>query len=420
MNQRRLYRTIESFASEHFRTEKELLKHVLNEIVKDDNIDVKGGRIWQYDVTTESYILVHQIGVIDRLEPGYEIPVATYPIFIRVGDQRSLIATETDSYLRRKGIIKYSVTGVGERYPYGDGSVYQYLLAFNSDNLDQGLLPTLNIISVAVSSLLSRKKIEQKARLLAKDIDKAREIQQSILPPSALRFHHYDVFGISVPDRIVGGDFFDYLFADKEQDRLSIVLGDCASKGLRAASQALYVVGGLRMAVSYHTKITTLMSRLNQLLSRAFSEEQFVSMVYAEFFDDKRGLLLYANAGHNSPLVYRLGQRKFEMLEPTGQILGPFPEETYGVENTYLDPGDVIVFYTDGLSEARNSKGEFYGEERLQEKIAEHVDGSAEAICRGLLEDVQKYSKGSDVTDDKTIVVVKRVQEQENKSGSNP
>ncbi|MBI2619606.1 MAG: serine/threonine-protein phosphatase [Ignavibacteriales bacterium] len=418
MNQRRLYRTIESFASDHFKTEKELLKHVLNEIVKDENIDIKGGRIWQYDPQSQSYLLGHQIGVIDRLDRGYRIPVTTYPVFLRVGDQRSLIANETDAYLRKKGIVKYAVTGVGERIAFGDGFLYQYLLAFNSDNLDQSLVPTLNIISVAVSSALSRKKIEQKARMLARDIDKAREIQQSILPPSALRFHQYDIFGISVPDRIVGGDFFDYLFADKEKDRLSLILGDCASKGLRAASQALYVVGGLRMAVSYNSKITTMMSRLNQLLSRTFSEEQFVSMVYAEFFDDRRGLLLYSNAGHNSPILYRPRQQTFEMLEPTGQILGPFPDETYGVENTVLDPGDVLVFYTDGLSEARNGRGGEYGEKRIQQKIVEYSNRSAEEISRALLEDVQKYSRGSEFTDDKTLVVVKRLQGQEHNSRS--
>lgn len=116
MNQRRLYRTIESFASEHFRTDKEILKHVVNEIVKDENIDIKGGRIWQYEPSTQSYRLIHQIGVIERLDPGFRIPVATYPIFLKLSDQRSLIANETNAYLRKKGIVKYSVTGVGESF----------------------------------------------------------------------------------------------------------------------------------------------------------------------------------------------------------------------------------------------------------------------------------------------------------------
>lgn len=408
MNQRRLYRTIESFASDHFRSAKEILKHVLNEIVKDENIDIKGGRIWQYEQATQSYKLIHQIGVIERLEPGYKISVASYPIFLQLADQRSLIANETDKYLRKKGIIKYSVTGVGDKLPHGDAFVYQYLLAFNSENFDQDLLSTLNIISVAVSSLLSRKRIEQKVDLLSKDIDKAREIQQSILPPPALKFHQYDIYGISIPDRIVGGDFFDYLFADQENDRLSIVIGDAASKGLQAASQALYLVGGLRMAVSYYAKITALMNRLNRLLYAAFSEEKFVSMFYLEMFHDRRGLLLYANAGHNSPFLYHAKERSMEVLEPTGQVMGPFPEEKYVVENAYLQPGDILVLYTDGISEARDAAGNMFGEKRIQDHMIELAGSNAEAICKGILDSAQRFARGSEETDDRTIVVVKR------------
>ena len=409
MNQRRLYRTIESFASEHFKTEKELLKHVVNEIVKDENIEVKGGRIWQFDAPTQSYRLIHQIGVIERLDPGYSIPVSDYPIFLRLGDQRSLIATETNKYLRKKGIVRYSATGVGDKITVGDTSYYRHVLAFNSDIINQDLVPILNIISVAVSSLLARKRMEQKASLLARDIDKAREIQQSILPEPRLQFHHYDIYGLSMPDRIVGGDFFDYLFPDEERDRLSIVVGDAASKGLRAAAQALYVAGGIRMAVSYHTKITTLLSRTNKLLNQAFSDEQFVTMFYAELFNDRKGLVLYANAGHNSPILYHARQDRTEVLEPTGQILGPFPEEKYNVENAYLGIDDVLVIYTDGLSEARNINGDFYGEARLMKTIQEVAHKGSEEICKFIFEDVKKFSKGSDETDDKTVVVVKRI-----------
>src|SRR3989339_2193515 len=112
MAQRRLYRTIESFASEHFKSDKEILKHVINEIVKEEQIDIKGGRIWQYDPGTETYRLIHQIGVIQRLETGYTIAVPEYPTFTRLAEHRSIIANETDRYLRKKGIVKYSTTGV--------------------------------------------------------------------------------------------------------------------------------------------------------------------------------------------------------------------------------------------------------------------------------------------------------------------
>lgn len=409
MNQRRLYRTIESFASEHFKTDKDLLKHVLNEIVKNETIDIKGGRIWQYEPSSVSYRLVHQIGQIEKIEPRYKLPLAKYPIFLHLAEQRSLIANETDSYLRGKGIIKYSATGVGERLAYNGAFVHQYVLAFNFDNTDPSLLADLNIISLAVTSLLRGKRIEQKARLLEQDLDKAREIQQSILPEHAITFCDYEVYGVSVPDRIVGGDFFDYLYAEEDKDRLSIVIGDVASKGFQAASQALYVSGALRMGISYHTKISSLMSRINKLVHKTFSEEQFVSMFYLELTENQKGLALYSNAGHNSPIVYHLERDEFEMLESTGQILGPFPNQQYRVENTNLEKGDLIVMYTDGISEARSTGGGVYGEQRIGQKLKELHKSPPKKICESFLDDVNAFSIGADYSDDQTIVVVKRI-----------
>lgn len=409
MNQKRLYHTIESFASDQFRNEKDLLKHVVREIIRNEQIHIKGGRIWELEPARETYKLIYQSGEIERLEQKYRIPINGYPIFLRIGEQRSVVAQETDKYLRKKGILRYSATGVGERLSIRKKPVYQYVLAFNADSLDQQLLPELNVISVAISSLLSRKRMERRATLLEKDIDKAREIQLSILPEPEHRFYNYDLYGISVPDRIVGGDFFDYLYADEDKDRLCVFVGDAASKGLKAAAQAMYVVGAVRMGISYRMKISSMMSRVNDLLHRTFSEDQFVSFFYAEFPDDKKGLLLYSNAGHNSPLIYHAHENRIELLQPTGQILGPFPTEKFRVENTYMHPGDVAVLYTDGISEARKGE-EWYGEQRLAKKLVELHTGSARDICEGILKDVDEYSKGSEEGDDKTLIVVKRFQ----------
>jgi sigma-B regulation protein RsbU (phosphoserine phosphatase) len=409
MNLRRLYRTIESFASEHFKTDKEVLKHILNEIVKDENINIKGGRIWQYEPSTESYRLIHQIGVIEKVEIGYKIAVALYPMFQALAEQRTIIAHETDKYLRKKGIIKYSATGVGEKIEWRGQFVYQYILAFNSDFIDQSLQADLNIISLAATSVLKGRKIERKAKQLEMDIDKAREIQLNILPESFFKFFEYEIYGISQPDRIVGGDFFDYLYTDAEKDRLAIVIGDAASKGFQAASQALYVVGALRMGISYHTKISLLISRINRIISRAFAEEQFVSMFYAELSDNQKGLLLYSNAGHNSPFVYHASSKSVEVLEPTGQILGPFPDEHFRVENTYLQKGDVCLLYTDGVTEARGAEGKTFGEKRVEQSLTALNGLSAKEICESVLNEVNQFSQDSEeYSDDKTIVVIKR------------
>jgi sigma-B regulation protein RsbU (phosphoserine phosphatase) len=407
INQRRLYRTIESFASHDFKTDKELLKHVLNEIVKDEKINIKGGRLWQYEPSSFSYRLVHQIGAIEKLETGYRIALSNYPIFYQLADHRSIIANETDRYLRKKGILKYAATAVGEKMETKKGKVPQYILAFNSDTLEESLVPDLNIISLAVTSLLRGRRVERKADKLEKDLDKAREIQQSILPQHSEKFHHYELYGVSIPDRVVGGDFFDYLRSNGDNDRLGVVIGDAASKGFRAAAQALYVSGALRMGMTYDTKIAALMSRINRLVHQTFADEQFVTLFYAELTDDPKGLFLYSNAGHNSPMVYRAEDGKIDMLEATGQIMGPFPNGVYTVDNTHLRKDDVVVLYTDGVVEALGG-GVMYGEERLQRKIVQLAPLSAKEICQQLLDDVLQYSAASEDGDDKTVVVVKR------------
>lgn len=409
MNQRALYKTIESFASEHFKSEVELLKHVVNEMVKSDQINIKGGRIWLYSPTLEGYYLLHQIGAIERIEQDYQLLLTKYPIFTKIGEHRSVIANETDKYLREKGIRKFYALGVGEFLPYKNKTVYQYILAFNSDLVEQAMLPDLNIISLAVTSVLRGKRSERKALELERDIDKAREIQMGILPPSDYRFGKYNIYGTVVPARIVGGDFFDYIRLDSEGDRLGIIVADAASKGFRAASQALFVAGAMRMGTAYNLKIHTLMTQVNKLIHRTFSEEQFVTMFYAEFLDVTKGLVLYANAGQTSPILYHARDRTVELLESTGQMLGPFPNGRYKVENANMLENDVLVMYTDGISEQPNIEEALYGEQRLIQTIERSAGATAKEICAAIFEDVARHAGDCETRDDQTIVVVKRL-----------
>jgi sigma-B regulation protein RsbU (phosphoserine phosphatase) len=143
-------------------------------------------------------------------------------------------------------------------------------------------------------------------------------------------------------------------------------------------------------------------------VNRSFAVEKFVSMFYAELTDGAKGLLLYSNAGHNSPMVYHAQEENIELLEPTGLILGPFPKGNYRVESTMLKKGDVAVIYTDGITEALRPDGLPYGEKRLSEKIRNLADKGAKDICTSLIEDVELFAEGSEDSDDRTIVVIKR------------
>jgi sigma-B regulation protein RsbU (phosphoserine phosphatase) len=260
-----------------------------------------------------------------------------------------------------------------------------------------------------VSTVLRSRKLERRAEDLKRDLDKARDIQRSILPQHEISFHSYGVYGLSIPDRIVGGDFFDYLQVEGDLERLGIVIGDAASKGVSAAVEALYASGALRMGFEFQTKMTVLLSRVNKLLHKTFSEEHFISLFYMELTDDRNGLVLYANCGHNNPVFLRSHTSEPEFLEATGQLLGPFPNEKFKTASIFMGKGDVLLLYTDGISEATNEQGEAYGEDRLVSQLVSMRSRTPKEIAGLIIEDVEKFNTLGTLTDDKTVVVIKRL-----------
>jgi sigma-B regulation protein RsbU (phosphoserine phosphatase) len=162
------------------------------------------------------------------------------------------------------------------------------------------------------------------------------------------------------------------------------------------------------MGFEFQTKIGSLLGRVNRLLNKTFSDSHFVSLFYAELTDDKNGLVLYANCGHNNPILYRSGDKTTEFLEATGQMLGPFPDEVFRVENVLMNKADILLLYTDGISEATNEQGEEYGEDRIVQCIKRHAGRTPKEITQHLLEDVQAFNSLGTRSDDKTIVTIKR------------
>lgn len=408
MDQHKLYRTIQVLAEAPFRTDDQLVISVMESIARDQQISIRGARIWKLEVSTGSYRLIHQSGEMEAIDKNFRIKVLEYPFFQQLQRKGTVIGRETNPYLVKKGIKTFSAAGVGERIPWKNLSLYQYVIGITAAYVKQEMTFTLNVISNALTSSLKNRKAEKKARELEADLDKARDIQKSILPEHELKFFNYDVYGISLPDRVVGGDFFDYLQASGDKERLAIVIGDAASKGLSAASQALYVSGALRMGVEYQTKIGSLITRLNTLVNRTFAPEHFVSMVYAELNPSDRGLVIYVNAGHNSPLLLRGGTNDVEKLPATGQIIGPFPREIYHSDFTILNRGDILLLYTDGIVEASNERGEMFGEARLIHALTQHRKRTPKELCALILEEVQVHSRMAEYSDDKTIVAIKR------------
>ena len=368
MNQRQLYHAIEKTASKDYRTDEDLLLGVVHEIVGSDEMRIKGGRIWRLLPRKNAYVIVKQIGKVKSLPDDFMLKVSEYPDFVKIGSQKTVLDAEQNQDLRSRGIEDYSATGVGEKIKVKGVPLYQYILAFNTDGDNPELFDTLNVVGSAVTAVLRERNALARTKQLEQDIDKAREIQRSILPEHEQKYGSFQMFGVSVPERVVGGDFFDYLPAGEEGERLGVAVGDAASKGLSAAVEALYVSGALKMGVELQTNMASLVKKINNLVNWTFSDSRFVTLFVGEFTDGKSGLFLYVNAGHNPPFFYKKSKDEFSQLDPTGPALGIAPNARYYIGNVNFEKGDILILYTDGITEATDANFSLYGEGRMKRK----------------------------------------------------
>jgi len=409
LNQRDIYKLVEGLATGQFKDELTLLEKLVSDVVDYGDFAIVGGRIWELDAKEEVYRLKYQHGNLKKIPDDYSVPIKNQPIFKKLRTQRTILNFETDKVLLDTGIEFFSITGVGELIKLPSGMYFKYAIGFNAPQILQSFYETLTIISsVASIALLNLSSNAEKLKF-NKDLERASEIQRNLLPEHNLEFHDYKIFGACIPDSQVGGDYFDYLKSPLgQEERLGIVVSDAASKGLPAAIQALFVSGAIRMGFSYSTRISHLINRLNTLIYDTFPSERFVTLFYCELTLSSNRLVLYANAGHCTPIHYCPACDTVEFLPATGGLLGLMQNQKIEVENTTMKPGDILVIYTDGITEARNTENEFFGEERIADVLRKYHKEIPKIIAYNLLEEVQKFSANTTINDDKTIVVIKR------------
>jgi serine phosphatase RsbU (regulator of sigma subunit) len=254
--------------------------------------------------------------------------------------------------------------------------------------------------SVAIENARLYRDSMEKARI-EQDLRIASQIQQALLPAPRRHAGFFDAMGASVPCREIGGDFFDYV--DLADGRFGFALGDVAGKGAPAAllTAVLQGIFAAQSFASVDPKET--MARINTALIHRSIESRFATAFFGVLGPD--GKLTYCNAGHNPPLLFtRRGVRR---LEEGGTILGMFDHVWFDQEELQLERGDVIVVFSDGVSEALSATGEEFGEERIKTVIASVPDGGPDVMVERLLEAVRDFSRGAVQNDDITALVVR-------------
>ncbi len=365
---------------------KEVLSLVLEELVKFFGVDLA-------IISGSIYML--RFGSFRLVEGPVGDPEGTWPVSIFRNDPVFELLFEHKSY-----IFSDAATS-----PWGSNCVAvmvgendQFMLVFRlgEDWQRETLQFSLNTIRSTVNYSRSTSRFDA-------DIQEAYEIQRSLLPRSDPHFEGYDISGRFIPAERVGGDLYDFNLL--EEGILSFAIGDASGHGLPAALLARDVVTGLRMGIENEMKISSVIRKLNSVIHKSQLSTRFVSLVYGEL--ERNGTLVYINAGHPPPLLFSGGD--VSRLDTGGTILGPLEETVFHRGFAFLDPGDLLLMFSDGIFEVTNSDNEMFGYERLTDVVRKNLGESSAVVIDRVFKSITAFRGSSVLSDDATLLVVKRI-----------
>jgi phosphoserine phosphatase RsbU/P len=257
-------------------------------------------------------------------------------------------------------------------------------------------------IAIALENARLYEQIARQERRLERDLSLARELQFRLLPPAMPKVAHLEVAAKFLPARAIGGDLYD--FVHYSLSRLGIVVGDVSGKGAPAAIYAALVSGILRSHAPIEPGPAEMLSAVNFSLGERRIEAQYICLLYA-VWDDQRRTLQVANSGLPRPLYIHDG--KIEVIEATGLPLGLFDEAEYDEFTFKVKPGDLFVFFSDGILDARNRAGEMFGRSGVERVVASCTDQSPDCVVNSLFQAVAEHAAGEDTFDDQTVVAIR-------------
>jgi phosphoserine phosphatase RsbU/P len=257
-------------------------------------------------------------------------------------------------------------------------------------------------VAIAIENARLYEEIARQERRLERDLALARELQMRLLPQTLPKLAHLELAAKFSPARAIGGDLYDFI--PYSLSRLGIAIGDVSGKGAPAAIYAALVSGILRSHAPIEPGPAEMLSAVNLSLAERRIEAQFVSLIYA-VWDDEHRTLLVANSGLPRPVYVHDG--KNNVIEATGLPLGLFDDADYDEFRFKMKPGDMFVFFSDGILDARNRSGELFGRGRAEKIISECGGRSADCVVDRLFEAAAEHSAGVETFDDQTVVAIK-------------
>ena len=273
---------------------------------------------------------------------------------------------------------------------------------FFTDDHRRTMMTLAAQVAIAIENARLYEEIARQERRLERDLALARELQMRLLPQTLPKLAHLELAAKFSPARAIGGDLYDFI--PYSLSRLGIAIGDVSGKGAPAAIYAALVSGIVRSHAPIEPGPAEMLSAVNLSLAERRIEAQFVSLIYA-VWDDEHRTLQVANSGLPRPVYVHDG--KNNVIEATGLPLGLFDEAEYDEFRFKMKPGDMFVFFSDGILDARDRSGEMFGRGRVEKIIAECGGKSADCVVDSLFKAAAEHSAGVETFDDQTVVAIK-------------
>jgi serine phosphatase RsbU (regulator of sigma subunit) len=369
-------------------------------------LGISGGRLWE--LRNARYVCVQEVGRATGAI-GKEIPVSYPPAKMIIDEGFVSYSMEADIASKdlEMGIVGGPFTAgvaIGHNAELIGGFTLEYEAEWQEDLLRRMLRRIARGTAMALYNAERYQRVLRSLESVEREIYVARRMQEVLLPEPP-EYPGFDIHARLISSAKVGGDYYN--FFPLRDSGLAVVIADVAGKGLPAAMLMNQLHGALGVKVHDETKISSLVRTLNDFLCDATTPEKFITMFYCELYSN--GLLSYCNAGHDRPLLLRGGV--FCELVEGGLALGFFKDQTYENAVAKLVPGDILIMYTDGLTEAFGAGSEEFGIEALQDIILLNSSQSSREICRKIYEAVEVHQGGPPQqpgeVDDKTLVVIK-------------
>jgi sigma-B regulation protein RsbU (phosphoserine phosphatase) len=241
---------------------------------------------------------------------------------------------------------------------------------------------------------------------MQRELQLAREMQTTFLPQEVPQVHGWDFASRWHPAREVAGDYYDFIPLNPET--IGLVIADVTDKGAPAALFMVFSNSIVRGSVHASIPPAEAIASANRLICAKSPNAMFVSLVYAQL-DLKTGQATYVNAGHNMPLYYQHAEDRLQSLARTGMVMGIEPETPYTQERLVMEPGDFLLMYTDGLTDAIDAQGREFGVRRLEELVQQNRHASVDEVINRLEEAIVEHSGDITPVDDITLLMVKRL-----------